>query len=80
MTHEEILQPVIAVRSTHAVVGAGDHQQLEVLAGLDERIDQAQRRFRRDVRIHLADDQQQLALELGGVVMFEQAAYCGPTG
>ena len=65
---EEVIHPPLAVGTAHAVVGVGDDQQLEILAGLDQGIDQPHRRLGRDVGVHLADDQQQLALQPVGVV------------
>ncbi len=62
MADEEILHAALAVRAAHAVAAAGHHEQVEVLVGLDERVDESHRRFRRDVVVHLADDQEQLAL------------------
>ena len=65
--HEEILHPPDAVRPAVGMVHTGDDEQVEILAGLDERIDEAERRFRRDIVVQFADDQQQLALQFGGV-------------
>ena len=81
MADEEVAHPPLAVGAPHPVVGVGDDEQLEIFVGLDQRIDQPHRRLRRDVRVHLADDQEQLALEPVGVVdVGRLAAYQGPTG
>jgi len=67
MVHEVVPLFVIAVvgessATSHAVLAAGEHEQVEGLVRLDQRVGHLQRRRRVDVFIELADQQQQLAL------------------
>ena len=62
MADEEVAHPPPTVCAPHAVVGIGHHKQLEIFAGFDECIGQPHGGFRRDVRIHLPHDQEQLTL------------------
>ena len=63
MADEEVLHSPLAVCTTHAMAFSGNDQQIEVLAGLDQGIDQTERRFRWHVGVHLTDDQKQLAAQ-----------------
>ena len=60
---EEVPPFEIAVLASAGVVRAGDHEQVEHLVRLNQRIDDLHRRGGIDVGIHLADDEQQLALQ-----------------
>src|SRR6266487_6581566 len=68
VTNEEILHAPLTVGASHSVATVGHHEKIKVLARFDERIDKTVGRFRGDVVIHLADDEEKLALEPGGVV------------
>ena len=69
MLHEEVEPFVIAVRRRRIVAAAGGmvrarhHQQIEVLVVLDQLVHDLHRRRGIDVRIELADDEQQIALQ-----------------
>lgn len=67
MTHEEVLQSPLAVRATHAVASAGNHQKVNILSRFDQCVHKAHGRFRRDIVVHLADYQEQLAAQTLGV-------------
>src|SRR5262245_27972583 len=58
MMNEEILQQSLTVGSARAVPAAGNKEQIELFVGLDQGIDNLQRRRRIDVGVHLAQDQQ----------------------
>jgi len=64
---EEVVALVLAVGAAVRVTGAGDDQQIEILVVFDQLIDDLVGRRRVHVLIHLADDQQHLALQPVGV-------------
>ncbi len=69
MANQEILLAAVGISSGSpgTVAGAGHHQQIEILARLDEGVDHLHRRGGIDVAVHLADDQEQFAAQLVGV-------------
>ena len=75
---EEVLHSPQAVGTTQAMIGVGYDDQLEVFPCTDQRIGQAEGRFRWHVRIHLTDDQHQFAAEPGGVVDIRRLCIPGP--
>src|SRR2546422_8522450 len=68
VTNEEILHAPLTIGASHSVATVGHHQKIKVLARFDERIDKTVGRFRGNVVIHLADDEEKFPLEFGGVV------------
>src|SRR5262249_13534574 len=68
MVHEEIVALALPVRAAVCVVRAWYYQQIERLVRLDQRIDDLQGRRGIDVRIELANDEQQVTLQLRRVV------------
>ncbi len=77
---KEVGHAASAIFATHAVAAAGNDQQVEILAGLDQRVGQPHRRFRRHVVVHFADDQQQLALQPVRVVDVRALGVLRPDG
>jgi hypothetical protein len=61
---EKVFHFTLTVRSAQAMVGAGHDEEVKILASLNQRVDKAQGGFRRDIVVHLSNDQQQLAPEL----------------
>jgi hypothetical protein len=61
------LTPPVIRRPVGGVPGAGDDQQVEVLAGLDQSVHDLHRRSGIHIRIQLSGDEQQFALQLGGI-------------
>ena len=68
VAHEEILHAPLTIGASHSVATVGHHQKIKVLARFDERIDKTVGRFRGNVVIHLADDEEKFALEPCGAV------------
>ena len=54
------------------MTGSRNHQKVEVLVRLHKRIDDLHRRRRIDVRIQLADDQEELARQTSKTWSMEQ--------
>ena len=63
MVDEEVVALLVAVGAAVGVAGAGDHQEVEVLVGFDECIDNLEGGGRVDVGVELTDDEQQFALQ-----------------
>lgn len=65
---EEVQQAALAIAPSGAVAAPGNLKKVEVLARLNQAIDDLKRGRRVDVLIHLPHHEQQLALEPPGVV------------
>src|SRR5580698_7322519 len=68
IAYEEIQQSALSVTAPCAMAATGHKEEVEVLAGLDQAVDDLQRGRGIDVLVHLSHDQQQLALKAPGVV------------
>src|SRR5262245_60205757 len=66
--HEEVRHLAYAVRAAVRVTRARNHEQVEHLVRLDERVHHLERRGRIDIRVELTDHEQQVALQLVRVV------------
>jgi hypothetical protein len=66
--HEEVLQPPLGDRTSSAVIGAGNYQDIEILACLNQGVHKPHSRFRRHVRIQLAHNQEKATAEFVGII------------
>ncbi|MEJ7765637.1 MAG: hypothetical protein WKF86_09090, partial [Acidimicrobiales bacterium] len=64
MPHEEVAPPTLAVGAAVGVPRAREEQQVDIFLRPDEGVDQPKGRLGRHVRVHLADDQEELAPQL----------------
>src|SRR5258707_2290255 len=68
MPHKKVLKPPSAIGATRAVTAIGDEKKIKIFTGADERIHKTISALRRDVFIHLTDDEHEMSLELACVL------------
>ena len=65
---EEVIQQSLAERSARAVTAARHKKKIKLLVGLNQRVDDLQRRRRIDVCVHLPNYEKELALKPSSVI------------
>ena len=65
---KKVLRPPSGDEAVGTVTGAGNHQQIEVFARFDQGVHKPQRGFGRHVDVQFANDEEEFAFKLRGVV------------